>query len=121
MSEHIRDLETRHHKRRPKILVSLVTSSELPESEFDRVAHTLLALEDVDCVNWIQTDRLSKVAQGTLVKSFGQPVLHAEINNKKLVFPTMLFQVNTPGFERPSHILPKHVEKPQPWLISIVV
>lgn len=84
-----------------KLLVSLVTSSELPESEFDRVAHTLLALEDVDCVNWIQTDRLSKVAQGTLVKSFGQPVIHVEINKKKLSFPhDAFFQVNTPGFEQ---------------------
>ena len=83
------------------LLVSLVTSSELTEIEFDRVAQTLLEIKDVSCVNWIETDRLSKVAQGTLKKSFGQPVMSVHIRQKKLTFPyDAFFQVNTPGLER---------------------
>jgi 23S rRNA (uracil1939-C5)-methyltransferase len=85
----------------PRVLVTLVTSTDAPADEVRRVGAAIAALDGVQGVLWVVTDRLSEVAIGDLREVLhGEAALHVQLGGLELRLPyDAFFQVNSDGAE----------------------
>ncbi len=93
----------------PKVLVTLVTTSDATLAAVERAAASLTDLSFVTGVVWVVTDRVAEVAKGVVRAVLrGTSTLRFSLRGTTLTLPhDGFFQVNTPG----AHLLVDTVER----------